>query len=52
MGAAVQDLQGFEEAYQQTDWSQFEKQPAFEQANRLNAFGTYILMEHESLEKR
>ncbi len=51
MGAAVQDLQGFEEAYQQTDWSQFEKQPAFEQANRLNAFGTYILMEHESLEK-
>ena len=51
MGAAVQELQGFEEAYQQTDWSQFEKQPAFEQANRLNAFGTYILMEHESLEK-
>jgi glyoxylase-like metal-dependent hydrolase (beta-lactamase superfamily II) len=51
MGAAVQELQGFEEAYQQTDWSQFEKQPAFEQANRLNAFGTYILMENEALKK-
>lgn len=52
MGAAVQDLLGFEEAYRQTDWSQFEKIPAFEQANRLNAFGTYILMEHEALERR
>lgn len=51
MGAAVQELQGFEEAYQQTDWSQFENLPAFEQANRLNAFGTYILMENEALKK-
>lgn len=51
MGAAVQELQSFEEAYQQTDWSQFEKLPAFEQANRLNAFGTYILMENEALKK-
>lgn len=51
MGGAVQDLVGFEEAYQQTDWSRFENLPAFKAANRLNAFGTYILMEKESLEK-
>jgi glyoxylase-like metal-dependent hydrolase (beta-lactamase superfamily II) len=50
MGAAVEELLGFEEAYAQTDWSQFEKLPAFEAANRINAYGTYILMEHEALE--
>jgi glyoxylase-like metal-dependent hydrolase (beta-lactamase superfamily II) len=49
MGLAVQDLQTFEEAYQQTDWTAFEKYPAFQQANRLNAFATYLLMEKESL---
>lgn len=49
MGKAVQELVSFEEAYQQTDWSQFEQLPAFQAANRLNAFGTYILMEKESL---
>ncbi len=50
MGAAVQQMTGFEEAYRQTDWSAFAAYPAFEQANRLNAFGTYILMEQESLQ--
>lgn len=49
MGAAVQDLVGFEEAYAKTDWSRFEKYPAFQQANRINAYGTYLLMERESL---
>lgn len=51
MGNAVQDLISFEDAYQQTDWSRFENLPAFKAANRLNAFGTYILMEKESLQK-
>ncbi|MDP3671542.1 MAG: MBL fold metallo-hydrolase [Telluria sp.] len=51
MGAAVQDLTGFEEAYRKTDWSAYEKVPAFGQANRLNAYGTYILMEQESLQQ-
>lgn len=50
MGAAVQDLTSFEDAYRQADWSAYEKYPAFEQANRQNAFGTYILMEQESLQ--
>jgi hypothetical protein len=48
----VQELNSFEDAYQQTDWTQFENQPAFKAANRLNAFGTYILMENESLKKK
>ena len=52
MGDAVADLIPFDEAYGKVDWSKFEKYPAFEQANRLNAYGTYILMEKESLDKR
>jgi glyoxylase-like metal-dependent hydrolase (beta-lactamase superfamily II) len=51
MGAAVREMQDFEDAYKQTDWSAFERYPSFEQANRLTAFGTYILMEQESLQK-
>lgn len=51
MGEAVADMVPFEEAYAKVDWAGFAKYPAFEQANRLNAYGTYILMEKESLEK-
>ena len=51
MGDAVADLVPFDEAYGKVDWSGFEKYPAFDQANRLNAYGTYILMEKESLDK-
>lgn len=51
MGEAVAELVPFEEAYGKVDWSAFEKQPAFEQANRLNAYGTYLLMENESLKQ-
>ncbi|MBY0574890.1 MAG: MBL fold metallo-hydrolase [Undibacterium sp.] len=51
MGAAVQELQSFEDAYQQTDWSAFKDYPAFQSANRLNAYGTYLLMEKELLQK-
>ncbi|TEA76866.1 MBL fold metallo-hydrolase [Allopusillimonas ginsengisoli] len=50
MGAAVEDMTGFEEAYASTDWSQFESYPAFEDANRINAYGQYLVMERESLE--
>ncbi|MGH8806538.1 MAG: MBL fold metallo-hydrolase [Noviherbaspirillum sp.] len=51
MGEAVAELVPFEEAYQQVDWSPFAKYPAFQQANRINAYGTYLLMEKESLKK-
>jgi glyoxylase-like metal-dependent hydrolase (beta-lactamase superfamily II) len=50
MGAAVEDMMGFEEAYATTDWSQFESYPAFKDANRINAYGQYLVMERESLE--
>ena len=49
MGAAVTELTPFEEAYAKTTWKQFEKLPAFNEANRANAYNTYILMEKESL---
>jgi glyoxylase-like metal-dependent hydrolase (beta-lactamase superfamily II) len=52
MGAAVADMVPFDEAYNKVDWTVFEKYPLFEQANRLNAYGTYILMEKESLQQK
>jgi len=52
MGEAADQMMDFDEAYKKIDWTPFEKYPAFKQANRLNAYGTYILMEQESLEKQ
>lgn len=49
MGKAVADMMTFDEAYKAVDWSRFDKYPAFTEANRLNAYGTYLLMERESL---
>ncbi len=49
MGQAVADFVPFEEAYAEADWRAFRKLPAFEAANRPNAYNTYLLMERESL---
>ncbi len=49
MARAVEELIPFEEAYASTDWSAYETMPAFLEANRRNAYNTYILMEKESL---
>lgn len=49
MGKAVEDLTPFDEAYAKTSWKQFEKLPAFDLANRANAYNTYLLMEKEAL---
>jgi glyoxylase-like metal-dependent hydrolase (beta-lactamase superfamily II) len=49
MGAAVRELKSFDEAYAQTDWSRYAKLPAFEAANRINAYGTFLRMEQEAL---
>ena len=51
MGKAVEDLTPFDEAYAKTDWSRFAKVPAFDAANRINAYGTYLLMEREALRR-
>jgi len=45
----VAELEPFDEAYARADWSRFRGLPAFEQANRINAYGTYLLMEQEAL---
>jgi glyoxylase-like metal-dependent hydrolase (beta-lactamase superfamily II) len=45
MGAAANELVDFEEAYAKTDWSRFAHLPAFEAANRRNAYNTYIRMQ-------
>ena len=47
MGAAASDLEDFEVAYAKTDWSRYSHLPAFEAANRSNAYNTYIRMQSE-----
>jgi glyoxylase-like metal-dependent hydrolase (beta-lactamase superfamily II) len=49
MGAAVASMTSFDEAYRATDWGRFKDYPAFEQANRVNAYDTYLRLEQESL---
>lgn len=49
IGKAVARLEPFEEAYARIDWSRYSKLPAFEAANRPNAYNTYLLLERESL---
>lgn len=49
MGRAVADFVPFEEAYAKADWSAYRHLPAFEAANRPNAYNTYLLMEQEAL---
>ena len=48
---AVEDFVPFEDAYARTDWSRFAHVPAFEAANRVNAFGQYLVLERELLKK-
>jgi len=49
MGAAVEELTPFAEAYEAADWSRFRDLPAFDAANRRNAFQVYLSMEQESM---
>jgi glyoxylase-like metal-dependent hydrolase (beta-lactamase superfamily II) len=49
MGQAVADLVPFDEAYRKTDWSGFSDLPAFDAANRRNAYQVYLSMEAEQL---
>lgn len=51
MGRAVEDMESFDEAYARADWSRFSDLPAFSDANRRNAYNTFILMERESLSR-
>ena len=49
MGKAVEDMTPFDEAYEATDWGDFIHLPAFEAANRKNAYQVYLSMERESM---
>lgn len=50
MGEAVEEFVPFDEAYEAADWSAFEKLPAFDLANRRNAYQVYLYLEAESLD--
>ena len=47
MSKAAANLDPFNEAYQNTDWSKFAGYPLFKEANRMNAYNTFLLMEQE-----
>jgi glyoxylase-like metal-dependent hydrolase (beta-lactamase superfamily II) len=47
MGEAAAKLEPFEDAYARADWSAFAGLPLFRAANRINAYNTYLLMEHQ-----
>lgn len=47
MGQAARDLVPFEEAYEKTDWSKYRAMPAFDEANRVNAYNQYLRLEQE-----
>lgn len=48
MGDAIEEMLDFDEVYKQIDWTDYKKLPAFEEANRRNAFQVYLSMEAES----
>ena len=52
MARAVDEMLDFDEAYRGIDWSRFRTMPAFDAANRRNAFNTFVLMEREALQRR
>jgi glyoxylase-like metal-dependent hydrolase (beta-lactamase superfamily II) len=49
MGRAVDDGVDFDQAYRDADWSRYRALPAFDAANRANAYRAYLLMEREAL---
>jgi len=51
MHDAVENMDDFNEVYDNTDWSEFEQLPAFEAANRRNAYQVYLSIENEFLKQ-
>ncbi|MCP3670129.1 MAG: MBL fold metallo-hydrolase [Gammaproteobacteria bacterium] len=49
MGVAVEEMTEFAEAYEAADWSRYQQLPAFQAANRRNAYQVYLSMEQESM---
>lgn len=51
LGEGIEDLTPFDEVYAGADWSEFKGYPAFDDANRINAYQVYLSMEAELLEQ-
>lgn len=49
MGQAAHKLIPFDDAYIATDWSTYQNMPAFNEANRVNAYGQYLQLEQEGV---
>jgi len=49
MGEAVEEMMSFSEAYAEIDWSAFSDLPAFDAANRRNAYQVFLSLEAEAL---
>jgi hypothetical protein len=47
MTPAARNLDAFDEAYQATDWSEYEGMPLFRAANRMNAYNVYLSIQEE-----
>ena len=45
MSKAANELVPFDEAYAKTDWNKYSKMPAFNEANRANAYNQYLRLE-------
>jgi glyoxylase-like metal-dependent hydrolase (beta-lactamase superfamily II) len=48
MGQAAHNLVPFDEAYEAVNWSKYRAMPAFDEANRINAYNQYLRLEQES----
>jgi glyoxylase-like metal-dependent hydrolase (beta-lactamase superfamily II) len=49
MGQAVDNFEDFATAYDNADWSRYEKMPAFDATHRRNAYQVFLSMESELL---
>jgi glyoxylase-like metal-dependent hydrolase (beta-lactamase superfamily II) len=47
MTSAAVNMDPFEEAYQQADWSEYDGMPLFKAANRMNAYNVYLSIQAE-----
>lgn len=47
MSKAAINLDPFDDAYQQADWSEYEGMPLFRAANRMNAYNVYLSIQAE-----
>jgi glyoxylase-like metal-dependent hydrolase (beta-lactamase superfamily II) len=47
MSKAALNLDPFDEAYRQADWSEYEGMPLFRAANRMNAYNVYLSIQSE-----